>query len=128
MTSIKTHRLTRDMLNREIDRIFDFVGMPPHLSGYRYLHNAIVIAYDEPERMRYIIRDVYAKVAEMCGTTTERVERSGRTALSFVSVARIDEMLNRRCLRQTITMKGFITLLVNYLRYFEPSSAIDYVK
>ena len=54
------------------------IGMPNHIMGFEYSVCAIRCMYEEPSLAHSLVKGLYAKVAEMCGTTASRAERAIR--------------------------------------------------
>lgn len=64
--------------------LLTFVGVPCHLSGYNYLACAIGIVVDKPSIMfKSVTKELYPKVAEAFGSTTQKVERAVRHAVEY---------------------------------------------
>lgn len=64
-----------------IDRALKDLGIPDHILGYSYLQVAIGAAVQEPELIHAITGRLYPLVAERCGTSCVRAERSIRHAI-----------------------------------------------
>lgn len=60
------------------------LGVPANLLGYRYLQEAMSIVLEDPEIINQITKKVYPKVAEICDSTSSRVERDIRYAVEYV--------------------------------------------
>ncbi len=58
-------------------------GIPVHLKGYRYLREAIINAFLEPEMLGAVTKRLYPKVAGKFATTPSRVERAMRNAIEL---------------------------------------------
>ena len=54
------------------------IGMPNHILGFEYSLCAIRLMYEDPCYARMLVKGLYAKVAENCGTTASRAERAIR--------------------------------------------------
>lgn len=57
------------------------IGMPAHLSGYRYTRSAIVLAVKDSEIMKAVTKILYPKVANQHASTSNCVERAIRHAI-----------------------------------------------
>ncbi|MCX7922313.1 MAG: sporulation transcription factor Spo0A [Clostridia bacterium] len=57
------------------------VGIPPHLSGYQFLREAIIHAVNTSKVFSPITRVLYPVVAEKYNTTSQKVERAIRGAI-----------------------------------------------
>lgn len=64
-----------------ISRILHDLGVPAHLKGYMYIREAILIS-QHGTRIYAITRDLYPYLAEKFDTTTSRVERAIRHAIT----------------------------------------------
>ena len=60
------------------------IGVPPHISGYSYLREAIILTVNDGEIMRAVTKVLYPTVAKRCHSTAQRVERSIRHAIKTV--------------------------------------------
>ena len=58
------------------------LGIPPHVSGYGYLRDAVIELLLEPAAQVGVTKYVYPSVAAMYGTTVHAVERSMRHAIT----------------------------------------------
>lgn len=69
--------------NREaiVTNFIHETGIPPHLSGYRYLIDAILVGMEEDDRINSITKSIYPNVAKINRTTPTRVERGIRNAI-----------------------------------------------
>lgn len=59
-------------------------NVKPHLLGYDYLAEAILIILEHPEYKRKIVKGVYFEIAQMYNATVSKVERNIRTAIKSV--------------------------------------------
>lgn len=58
------------------------LGVPANLTGYSYLHAAIIIAVDSPEVVHQLTQSLYPVIAEQFQTTSSSVERAIRHAVT----------------------------------------------
>ena len=76
------------------------VGVPAHLSGYRFLLRAVTMVLDRPEYLGSITRELYPAVARSCDTMASCVERSIRHAIQVTwergGAAAFEQIMNRR--------------------------------
>ena len=73
---------TRDLeQERIVTNYLHLLGVPPHISGYRYLKAAIEYSIEHSGNRLSVTLDVYPAVAALCDSTAKRVERNIRTAL-----------------------------------------------
>lgn len=68
-------------LEANITHIIHEIGVPPHIKGYRYLREAITMAYANIEIMGFVTKDLYPGIAKKFKTTPSRVERAIRHAI-----------------------------------------------
>ena len=84
-TGLYTENL-RTIAAREIElRLTPYIynlGIPPHVSGYGYLRDAVIELLLEPAAQVGVTKYVYPSVAAMYGTTVHAVERSVRHAIT----------------------------------------------
>ncbi len=66
-----------------ITDIIHQLGVPAHIKGYHYLRCAIVSAYNEPELLESVTKQLYPRVAAQFSTTPSRVERAIRHAIEI---------------------------------------------
>ena len=69
------------MLENYISGVLKEIGVPPHLLGYKYLRQILLITMHNPNIHRSITTKLYPAVALVFETTPERVERSIRHAI-----------------------------------------------
>lgn len=58
------------------------LGVPAHIKGYRYIRTAILECLTNSERIESVTKNLYPRVAEIYNTTSSRVERAIRHAIS----------------------------------------------
>lgn len=68
-------------LELEITNMMHEVGIPPHMSGYQYIREAILQTVNNANVFSSITRVLYPRVAERFGTTPQKVERAIRNAI-----------------------------------------------
>lgn len=59
------------------------IGVPPHLSGYKFIRAALLLVIDRPELFSGLTRTLYPEIARQFGTTASCVERAIRHAISL---------------------------------------------
>ncbi len=103
-----------DMLHR--------IGVPANLMGYRYLCDAIVLAFESGKKALSVTKQIYPTVAKKNGTTAVRAERAMRNAIK-VAWKRGDSDFQNDVFGFTIdpkrgkpTNSEFITMLAEKLR------------
>ena len=57
------------------------MGMPTHLSGYRYVSHTIAVCIYYPEKIHAVTKELYPETGKKFGTTSSRVERAIRNAV-----------------------------------------------
>lgn len=65
----------------KINRLLLDAGVPPHLDGFRYLHDAAELIAEDREYLRHITKRLYPDVARRNGTNADCVERCIRNAV-----------------------------------------------
>lgn len=69
-------------LELEVTRLLRLVGIPPHMSGYQYLREAIVQTLKNTSKTHHsVTKVIYPAVAERFNTTPQKVERAIRNAI-----------------------------------------------
>jgi two-component system response regulator (stage 0 sporulation protein A) len=59
------------------------ISVPTHVRGYKFLKDAIEAVMENPGIMRAMTKELYPAVANLNGTTPQRVERAIRTAIEL---------------------------------------------
>ena len=57
------------------------IGVPPHLNGYKFIRQAVMMAIEQPRVLERVTKSLYPAVADHFQTTPSRVERSIRHAI-----------------------------------------------
>lgn len=57
------------------------IGVPPHLNGYKFIWQAVMMAIEQPRVLDRVTKSLYPAVADHFQTTPSRVERSIRHAI-----------------------------------------------
>lgn len=65
----------------EVTNLMHDVGIPPHMAGYQYLREAIVLTVKNSKLYSSITKSLYPAVAEKFNTTSQKVERAIRNAI-----------------------------------------------
>lgn len=101
---------------KEVSIILFQLGIRSSLLGYKYLRSAVKMALEDPSSVNLITKIMYPKIAREYFTTTSRVERSIRTAISSID---IDNPLKRTMFicssREYPTNKEFIAGVAEYI-------------
>lgn len=66
----------------EVSELLHNLGIPSHIRGYKYLRDSIVLIYND-DKISYVTKDLYPKIAEKYETTSSRVERAIRHAIEI---------------------------------------------
>ncbi len=68
-------------IEKIVTAILDRMGIPPHLNGYGYLRDAIVLSVIDRDHLNAVTKVLYPAVAKKNNTTGIKVERGIRTAI-----------------------------------------------
>lgn len=68
-------------LEKYVTKILLGLGVPAHLSGYRYIREAVLISLTDMEAVNRVTKYLYPEIAEIYNTTPTKVERAVRTAV-----------------------------------------------
>ena len=68
-------------LEKYVTKILLGLGVPAHLSGYRYIREAVLISVADMEAVNRVTKYLYPEIAEIYNTTPTKVERAVRTAV-----------------------------------------------
>lgn len=83
-----------------VARMLLTMGIPAHLSGYRFLLRSALEALDHPASLSNITHELYPAVARSFDTTASRVERSIRHAINMTwqrgGATAFEHVLSRR--------------------------------
>lgn len=74
-------RINNDQVREQLIRYFEQMGVPPHYKGYRYLLEAVCLAYSDPSWLNGITKRLYPAVGSRFGTSGTQVERAMRHAI-----------------------------------------------
>lgn len=97
------------------------LGMPPHLQGFQFMRDAVLLALEKPERLSALTKGLYPLIAQRCETSVLSVERSIRHAIEVTwsrgRIEAMDTIFGRRVcnLREKPTNGEFISLLTEVL-------------
>ena len=73
---------TATSLSNSIADVLQDIGIPAHLSGYRYLADAIELVYTSDRRLPMTL-SVYPQIAQQHGTTSINAERCMRHSIEL---------------------------------------------
>ena len=61
-------------LEKYVTKILLGLGVPAHLSGYRYIREAVLISVTDMEAVNRVTKYLYPEIAEIYNTTPTKVE------------------------------------------------------
>ena len=67
-------------VERAVIQVLTECKVPPHFRGFRYLHTAIVMCYEDVSLLDMRTKKLYPDIAKRYKTTWTAVERAMRTA------------------------------------------------
>lgn len=65
----------------EVSNIIQELGIPPHIKGYQYLREAVILVVEEVDLLSAVTKELYPSIAKKFNTTSSRVERAIRHAI-----------------------------------------------
>lgn len=71
------------LLEQQVERLLRSLHIGGTLCGLQYLTYAIAKTVRDPEATRYITKELYPEIAHRLNTSTSRVERGIRTAVTY---------------------------------------------
>lgn len=109
-------------MDLRVSELLTELGMPRNIKGFKYARTAIILAYENPNMVDAITKELYPEVAKLYGTTPSRTERAIRHATE-VTWDRGDLDVLKKYFGNTIssrrakpTNSEFIAMLADYLR------------
>jgi len=98
-SEVSTHQYvqktkTRD-LNTDITNIMHEMGVPPHVRGYHYLREAILMVYNDISLLGALTIELYPAIADNFKTTPSKVERAIRHAIKLACDRGNIKMINK---------------------------------
>jgi len=112
-------RVTRE---KQVTAYIQECGVPAHILGFRFVRQAILFTIDDPTACTQITKKLYPAIARKNDTTSQKVERAIRHAISVAFVRGNKDVL-RKVFRHTIhpskskpTNGEFIALLADRIR------------
>lgn len=81
MKKNRGENLHRVSLEEKISKIFINVGIPPHIKGYSFLREGVMMAVENPAVINNITKQLYPMIGERYCTTPSKVERAIRHAI-----------------------------------------------
>lgn len=64
-----------------ITELIRSMGVTPNLAGYSYLREAVMLAAEEPDRLKSVSRNIYSELARNHNTNARNVDRAIRCAI-----------------------------------------------
>ncbi|MBP5467538.1 MAG: sporulation transcription factor Spo0A [Clostridia bacterium] len=87
--------LHRVSLEEKVSKIFINVGIPPHIKGYSFLREGVMMAVENPSVINNITKQLYPMIGKRYQTTPSKVERAIRHAIEVAwNRGRIDNINN----------------------------------
>jgi two-component system response regulator (stage 0 sporulation protein A) len=71
------------MIEVEVTKMIQQMGVPAHVKGYQYLRDAIVSVIKDVSLLGAVTKELYPMIAKNYGTTPSRVERAIRHAIEL---------------------------------------------
>lgn len=110
---------TEDMQTyRTVTLLLRDMQMPPHIKGYGYIREALMLILNEPDVLSGITTRLYPFIAEKFHTTPSRVERSMRhcleNTLHFGDQEVLERVLGKHSRR--IASTRFLATVAEYLK------------
>jgi two-component system, response regulator, stage 0 sporulation protein A len=111
-----------DRMETEMSLLMRETGIPPHIKGYRYIKEAVMLLVKRKNIINPMTRLVYPKVAEKFNTTPQRVERSIRNAIKCGWTNNNERFLNcihgkkSGCYTNKPSNSEFLNLLVDRIK------------
>ena len=91
----RSENLHKVSLEEKISNIFINVGIPPHIKGYSFLREGVMMAVENPSIINNITKQLYPMIGERYQTTPSKVERAIRHAIEVAwNRGRIDNINN----------------------------------
>lgn len=69
------------ILETETSKLLHKAGIPPHISGFHYLREAIIYYFNHSNQFLSITKVLYPEMAKLFNSTPQKVERSIRNAI-----------------------------------------------
>lgn len=86
-----------DSIDKKIDRLLNSYSIKENLSGYKYLHYAIKVCYNNLNLLESITKELYPMIADQFNSTIDRVERSIRNAIEQAYITHnLDDVFDKK--------------------------------
>lgn len=70
-------------IDARITEVLHKIGVPPHIKGFQYIREAILMVYEDANCLSKVTKIIYPGIAEKFDTTASRVERAIRNAIEI---------------------------------------------
>ncbi len=70
-------------LECQVTKLFQQIGIPAHVKGYRYLREAVLLTVNNTGILKAMTKELYPEIARRNNTTPSRVERAMRNAIEI---------------------------------------------
>ena len=77
----KIQKFSESKLFVNVREMLKEIGIPPHIFGYNYLSEAIILSYKDEVYIHSVTKKLYPEIAKQYNTTPGRVERAIRHAI-----------------------------------------------
>jgi len=78
-----TSNKTAKIVDVEVTKMIQQMGVPAHVKGYQYLRDAIVLVIKDVSLLGAVTKELYPMIAKKYNTTPSRVERAIRHAIEL---------------------------------------------
>lgn len=116
------HSMTNADVELTLTECMHQLGIPANIKGYQFLRLGILMAFDSPDLLDAVTKELYPDIAKRTGSTSSRVERAIRHAIE-VAWSRGNVKAQENLFGYTINVtKGkptnseFIAMMVDTLR------------
>lgn len=86
---------SRIRILRKTTNLLLSLGFQAHQKGYRYLREAVLIVFEEPESLTSVTKILYPEVAKRYDTTDKQVERAIRNSIETAWMKGNSELLEK---------------------------------
>jgi len=106
----------------EVTNVMHQIGIPPHVKGYQYIREAILMVVDDVSLLGVVTKELYPGIAKKYDTVSSRVERSIRHAIGLTWARDHTDILKQifgyslNVERQKPTNAEFIAVLADKFR------------
>lgn len=72
----------KSKIETDVSETIKKIGVPPHIKGYNYLRESIMMSIYDPSNLQYITKNLYPGIAKRYNSTVTSVERAIRHAIA----------------------------------------------